>query len=186
MKTLYSIALALMMVLPLAAQKQVGDVTLPETMTVGDETLGLNGAGIREKLWFDLYSGGLYLENASNNGSTIVNADEAMAIKLHITSKLISSKKMIDAVDEGFEKSTNGNTKKLQAKIDIFKSFFSDEIVKDNVFDITYQPGKGVIVYKDGTKKGAIQGLEFKKALFGIWLGSDPADEDLKMKMLGS
>jgi len=27
--------------------------------------------------------------------------------------------------------------------------------------------------------------MEFKKALFGIWLGEEPADENLKQGMLG-
>ena len=40
-------------------------------------------------------------------------------------------------------------------------------------------------MYKNGNKKGSIAGLEFKKALFGIWLGDKPADDDLKTGMLG-
>ena len=37
------------------------------------------------------------------------------------------------------------------------------------------------------TKEGyeALPGLDFKKALFGIWLSNDPVDEDLKDAMLG-
>jgi hypothetical protein len=30
-----------------------------------------------------------------------------------------------------------------------------------------------------------IPGLDFKKALFGIWLCDNPADKDLKLKLLG-
>ena len=53
------------------------------------------------------------------------------------------------------------------------------------MFDITYQPGKGVVAYKNGKEKGTIEGMDFKKALFGIWLSNDPADDDLKEAMLG-
>lgn len=185
MRILILSALALILMVPANAQTKVGDVTLPDTMTAGGTELMLNGAGIREKLWFDLYSGGLYLTEKSNDAESIIAADKAMAMKLHITSKLITSDKMIDAVNEGFEKSTGGNTAALADKIATFKAFFSDEIVKDNIFDITYQPGKGVVVYKNGKEKGAVEGLAFKKALFGIWLGNDPADKDLKKSMLG-
>ena len=31
---------------------------------------------------------------------------------------------------------------------------------------------KAFSVYKNGVKKGTIEGLDFKKALFGIWLGN--------------
>ncbi|WP_299769690.1 chalcone isomerase family protein [uncultured Dokdonia sp.] len=168
------------------AQTQVGDATLPNQMTLEGTNLVLNGAGMREKVVFDLYAGGLYLQSKSSDAQRIINADETMAIKLDIVSKLVSSKKMKSAVDDGFEASTNDNIAPLADKIEKFKSFFSDKIVKTNVFDITYIKGQGTVVYKNGTKIGVIEGLDFKKALFGIWLGEDPADEDLKEGMLGS
>jgi hypothetical protein len=37
----------------------------------------------------------------------------------------------------------------------------------------------------NGTFKGKVEGLEFKKALWSIWLGNAPADAKLKKKMLG-
>jgi hypothetical protein len=46
-------------------------------------------------------------------------------------------------------------------------------------------PDEGVVVYKNGSKKGSIDGYDFKRALFGIWLGDKPADDDLKAGMLG-
>ena len=39
--------------------------------------------------------------------------------------------------------------------------------------------------YKNGKKRGVIEGLAFKQALFGIWLGGVPADDSLKEEMLG-
>jgi len=172
-------------VLTSTAQTKVGGVTLPASETFGKYTMKLNGAGVREKLWIDLYAGGLYLTNPSNNAKEVMNADEAMAVKLHIVSKLISSDKMIEAVEEGFENATDGNTSALDSRIKKFIGFFKEEITKGDVFDITYQPGKGVVAYKNGKEKGTIEGMDFKKALFGIWLSNNPADDDLKEAMLG-
>ena len=39
--------------------------------------------------------------------------------------------------------------------------------------------------YKNDKELGTIEGMEFKKALFGIWLSNRPADDDLKEAMLG-
>jgi len=167
------------------AQTVVGDATLPNTITMGGTELILNGAGMREKVVFDLYAGGLYLASKKSDAAAIINADETMALKLNIVSGMVSSKKMIDAVDEGFDASMKGNTSSLTSKIEQFKGFFNEKIVKTNVFDIAYIKGKGTVVYKNGKEIGAIEGLEFKKALFGIWLGNDPADNDLKDGMLG-
>jgi len=183
----YFIALVTILSITMSqAQTVVGDATLPNTLKMGDSNLILNGAGMREKVVFDLYAGGLYLSKKSKDANKIINADETMSIKLHIVSGLVSSKKMVSAVDDGFDASMNGDTSSLDSQISKFKGFFSKEdIVKTNVFDIAYIKGKGTVVYKGGKEIGTIKGLAFKKALFGIWLGDDPADDDLKEGMLG-
>ena len=48
-----------------------------------------------------------------------------------------------------------------------------------------YEPGKGVSVIRNGTVKVTVEGLDFKKALFGIWLSDDPIQDSLKEEMLG-
>lgn len=165
------------------AQTKVGDATLPNNTTLSGEEMMLNGAGMREKMWIDLYAGGLYVQSKSNNANTIINADAPMAIKMHIVSGMVSQSKMIGAVTDGFEKSTSGKaTAEEKAS---FIACFNDEIVKEDVFDVVYANGT-TIVYKNGKEKGSVSGLEFKKALFGIWLGNKPADKDLKKGMLGN
>ena len=166
------------------AQQTVSGVKVDSKLTVEGENLLLNGAGIREKMWIDLYVGSLYLPAKSSNAKDILDSKEAATIKLDIVSGMITSEKMISAVNEGFENATNENTAPLKAKIDKFKSFFKEEIKKGDVFVISNVPGTGVVVLKNGVKKGTIEGHDFKKALFGIWLGAKPADKDLKAGML--
>lgn len=185
MKKIILVFIALISAGLTSAQTEVGGVNLPNSETFQGQTLNLNGAGVREKLWIDLYAGGLYLTNKSSDASKIMGANEPMSIKLHIVSKLITSDKMMEAVNEGFENSTNGNTKPLAAKIKKFQDFFLDEIKRDDVFDIVYMPSMGVVVYKNDKELGVIEGMDFKKALFGIWLSNKPADDDLKEAMLG-
>ncbi len=102
----------------------MGGVVLPATEKFQNHTLHLNGAGVREKLWIDLYAAGLYLDQKNNNAQQILNSDKPMALKLHIVSKLITSDKMVEAVTEGFENSTNGNTAPLQTEINKLLSVF--------------------------------------------------------------
>jgi hypothetical protein len=168
------------------AQTEVGSVTLPDQVNFGGESLILNGGGVRKKaMVLKLYSGGLYLITKSSDAKGVINADKTMAIKLHITSSFVSSEAMSEAILEGFDASMDGDTSSLSSEINKFIGFFKEEIVEDNIFDITYQKGKGVVVYKNGKEKGAVKGMSFKKALYGIWLGSDPVDSKLKKGMLG-
>ena len=88
-------------------------------------------------------------------------------------------------MDEGFEKSTNGKVAPLKEKIQIFKDAFKDEIIKGDRYVIAYSPSKGNTVSKNGKVVKTIVGLDFKKAVFGIWFCDEPADEDLKEGMLG-
>ncbi|NND89207.1 MAG: chalcone isomerase, partial [Flavobacteriaceae bacterium] len=111
MKKLLFLFIALSTLTTAVAQTQVGEVTLPNKLNFGGENLVLNGAGIRKKaMVLKLYSGGLYLSNKSSKASSIINADETMAIRLVITSSFVSSEAMSEAVEEGFDASTDGNT----------------------------------------------------------------------------
>lgn len=178
--------ITLLTVFTTSAQKEVGGVTLPATEVFDGQTLILNGAGVREKLWIDLYAAGLYLGQKTKDANVVLEGDQPMALKLHIVSKLISSNKMVDAVTEGFENSTNGNTAPIQPQIDKILGFFKEDIKKNDVFDLVYIPSRGIVAYKNGQEKGVVKGKEFKKALFGIWLSNRPADDDLKKNLLAA
>lgn len=169
------------------AQLTINGVTLPATVKQGTTDLLLNGGGIRKKLFFKLYTGGLYLSAKSKNAADIVNADKPTAFRLTITSGVINSGNLSEAVEEGFGKSMKGNTAPLQEKINVLVSTFkSEEIKEGDMFELSYVPGEGVKAFKNGKLKNTITGLDFKKALFGIWLGEDPVDADLKTALLGS
>ena len=185
MRIFFTMILALMM-LPVEAQVTVSGVSLPATLKAGDTELTLNGGGVRRRFFMNMYVGGLYLQEKSSNAANIVAADRPMAVRLEIVSGMISSDNMSEAIRDGFQKSTGGNTRALQARIDEFIRVFSrEEIGRGNVFELVYVPGTGVQTYKNGRLQNTIQGLDFKRALFGIWLSDDPADNSLKRGMLG-
>ncbi|CAM3704698.1 chalcone isomerase family protein [Flavobacterium gelidilacus] len=183
-KQILALLLVVIATFSMNAQKTVSGVKVDDKLSLEGKDLTLNGAGIREKFWMDLYVGSLYTTKKTTNGQDVVDSKDAAAIKLNIVSGMITSEKMISAINEGFDNSTNKNTASLKTKIDKFKGFFKDKIVKGDVFIIMYD-GTEVSVYKNGAKKGSIDGYDFKKALFGIWLGKKPADDDLKDGMLG-
>lgn len=169
----------------LFAQEEISGITPAKSIEVAGEKLNYNGAGLREKYFLDMYVGTLYLSSLESNAQTIIDKNESMAITLDIVSSLITSEKMISAIEEGFEKSTGGKTEALKEKIKSFKAAFSEEIVKGDHYVIAYIKDVGVEIHKNGKKIKSISGLDFKKALFGIWFCDDPADEDLKEGMLG-
>ena len=171
---------------PTFAKTEIGGVTLPDTLKVGNENLVLNGGGTREFLWIDLYVAGLYLKQKDSDPQQIIESDQPMAIFLEIVSGIITSEKMIEAIEEGFQKSTGGNTSPIQENIDILiKSGFKEKIQEGDTFLISYHAG-AVTIAKNRKKITSFGNLKFKQALFGIWFGNEPADENLKQGMLGA
>ena len=75
------------------AQSEISGVTPAKSINISGESIQFNGAGLREKFFLDLYVGSLYLSNKTKDASTIINANETMAITLDIVSGLISSEK---------------------------------------------------------------------------------------------
>lgn len=168
-----------------ASAKEISGMNLSDTHPAGKEQLLLNGAGLRTKMFIKVYAGGLYLRKKDTDAQKIINADEPMAIRLHFVYDGVSHEKLIDAWNEGFAKATGGIPAPLKESIDKFNSFFTEEARKGNIYDIAYTPGEGVSVFIKGKLMGTIRGLDFKKALFAIWLGDKPADNSLKQGMLG-
>lgn len=167
------------------ADQEIGGIKIPGSIKVADQQLLLNGAGTREKFWMDMYVGALFVKTKTQNASEIIAANDIMVMELTIVSGLITSQKMSDAVDEGFIKSTNNSLSSLQTRINQFKQIFKDEIKKGDKYVFQYEPSKGLSIIRNGKLSAIIPGLDFKKALFGIWLCDNPADKDLKLQLLG-
>lgn len=185
MKKVISLFLIILIFSPVLFSMEIADVNVPDSITAGKSKLVLNGAGTRKKFFMKMYVGALYLAEYNSSPDQIVEADEPMAISLHITSSLITSERMEEATREGFQNSTGGNTAPLEKEIEKFVAVFKEKISDKDIFELIYSPNQGVEVIKNSSSKAIIKGLEFKKALFGIWLCDKPAQESLKQEMLG-
>lgn len=168
------------------AEVTLNGVTLPAVLSKDGAALVLNGAGIRRKLFLKVYVAGLYLPAKSSDADAICAADAPAAFRLVITSGVVNGGNMSDTINDGFSKSLKGNTAALRPRIDTFiDTFKRDGVGEGDVFDVLYVPGEGVRSYKNDKYVSLVPGLDFKKALCGIWLSDDPVDSGLKEGLLG-
>ena len=166
--------------------REISGVTFPPAIKAKETSMHFNGCGLREKYTLDLYVAGLYLTESSKDAKKIINENNPQAIKIVIISSKVTRDKFNESVKEGFENATEG--KATKEEIAEFKSFFADPFKIDDEIVIIYKPGNGVAVIINNEMKGVMKGselIEFKKALFAIWLGGKPASEKLKKGMLG-
>ncbi len=177
--------MAFAILIQVISAKEIAGIQMPDSRSIGNVELVLNGAGIRAKAFFNIYAGGLYLRQKIQDSQYIIDANETMLVRLHMVSRLVTSKKMIAATRDGFKRSTKGNTAAIQKRIDQFIAVFKQGVKRDDVYEIVYTSVKGTVIYRNGERQTTIKGLDFKQALFGIWLSDDPVHEGLKKGMLG-
>ena len=161
-------------------------VELPESMEYQDTKLILNGQGTRVLFFMNIYESGLYLNSANSNAEEVINDNSAMAIRLDVTSLLLTNEAMEEAIRTGFIDSTKDNTEPINDQIGQFMATFHQAIEVGDVYEFIYLPESGLDVLRNSELLDTIAGLEFKKAFFGIWLSDNPVQKSLKKAMLGN
>jgi hypothetical protein len=157
-----------------------------EIKTTDGQPLVLNGAGLREKIWIDVYVGSLYLPKKSNDVAEILSNPGPWRVQLDFVYTEVAGDKLLQAWHEGFEKNQSPETlKQLQSRIDQFYRYFENSALKKDQYRFDYLPGQGTRISKNQQNLGMIPGNDFKNALLEIWLGNHPADKSLKKGMLG-
>ncbi len=182
------IAIATLVTLAVASPayaKKVGNATVPDSLNISGAELPLRGAGLRTRAVFKLYAAALYTDE-SGDGNAVTAADKPMGIHLHILSKLVTKDKLVEALNDGFKASTGGDMSSVQGGVDAMIAAMDKPVKRGVTYTLAYEPGVGTTMTRNGEDPVIIEGLEFKQALFGIWLGDKPVQGKLKNGMLGS
>ena len=156
-----------------------------EQISAEGQALYLNGEGPRKKAFLTIYDTALYLTEKGSDAKAIVEADHAMAVNLVIQSKLATASRISEAFREGLESSTGGDTEAIEDQTQTFLGVFDQGVVKGDTFQFLYVPEAGTKIIKNGDVAADIEGLEFKQALFGIWLSENSISDKLKKQLLG-
>jgi len=169
-------------------QFELEGVVVPRTIEFQGNKLLLNGFGIRTKLFMDVYVQALYLSKLTDNPEEIMESDTEMAIRIQVTSSLVTSKKLTKSLNKGMTNSVGEEElKKYQKQMDMLISLLGKEDTKnDDAFNLIYNSNdKSIWIYKNDRLEGKIPGFDFKKVFFGNWLSNKPVDEKLKQNLLG-
>lgn len=165
-----------------ALAREVNGVTLPDSATVEGKTLTLNGMGTRKKLFIKVYVAGLYVEKASKDAQALATSDQLKRVRMVLVRDL-GRDKIVDAIENGVKKNMPSQLTALRARLDQLFGVIPD-LKKGDEITITYEPGKGTTLV---STRGQITlpGKDLGDALFSVWLGQHPADDDLKTALAG-
>lgn len=182
MRTLL-LLLSLLIVTPAFAGERAG-VKMPDSITVENKTLKLNGMGLREAtfLKIDVYVAALYVENVSSDPAKLLAANEVKQVVLRFK-RDVDHDDIVKAWREGFARNTP-DASRLKPLITVLNNWMPSFDDGDTL-TFTLVPGKGVSVDINGKRKGTLGDDDFSRALLGIWLGPKPPTGALKAGMLG-
>ena len=166
----------------LAGAGQLAGVTMPDTATVGGQPVVLNGMGLREKYFIDVYVGGLYLPQKTIDSTTAITSDGPKRLTMHFVYKAVTKDQQVESYEEGLKRVPNGvaQARSFRTLYEMLEDVHSGDRI---LFD--YTPGTGTTVTVKGAVKGTIEGSGFMNVLWGVYLGSSPPTVKLKNGMLG-
>lgn len=172
----------------LAVPVTVAGVKYEDAAQVGNSRLQLNGAGLRLKAIFKVYTAALYLPARAGTTDAVLAQDGPK--RMHVVmlrdinaselGKLFARGMEDNAPREEFSKSVAG----VLTMSDIF--FHYKKLSAGDSFTADWIPGTGTVISVNGKPAGQpIKEPEFYSALIKIWLGKSPADSLLKERLLG-
>ena len=166
-----------------AGAANLAGVDVPDSAQVANTNLVLNGVGLRTKLFFKIYVGGLYLPQKTADADAVIASKDPDRILMHMI-YAVSKDQFADAWHDDFKANNPDNYDALHDQIEQFISYFSDS-KKDDVITMDWVPGQGTQIAWNGALRGIIPGEDFHKALMKVFFGPHPPTKSLKNGMLG-
>lgn len=171
-----------------AATVEMAGVKMEDQIDLRGSKLVLNGAGVRYKAVFKVYTAGLYLGKKAGTPEEVLAVTGPKRMQITMLREIDSNE-----LGKLFTRGVQDNAPKTEMSKLIpglikMGQLFADQkkLVAGDVFMIDWIPGTGTVI----TVKGVPQGEPFKEpeffnALLRIWLGPVPADWKLKDALLG-
>jgi hypothetical protein len=150
--------------------------------------LQLNGAGVRWRGPFKVYTAGLYLSRKAETPEEVLGINGAKRLAVTMLRDIDAGelgKLFIRSVEDNLDRSTFS---RVVPGLMRMSQIFTDQrrLAAGDSFTIDWVPGTGTIISVRGVPQGEpFREPEFYAALMRIWLGPAPADWQLKEQLLG-
>jgi hypothetical protein len=164
---------------------EVAGVKLEEQIQPGN--LMLNGAGLRKRLFFQVYAVGLYLPKKTANAEEAIASPGPKRVAIHML-RNVGAAEFSEALADGIRANhSEAEAKALEPRVQELSAIMAEvkEARKGMAIYLDFQ-GKEMQLLVDGKPAGGpIAGEDFYRALLRIWLGPRPVQDDVKKALLG-
>jgi len=167
---------------------EVAGVKLEDRDRVANTELVLNGAGLRRRVFFQVYAAGLYLQEKKALAAEAIAAGGPKRVAMHML-RDVGADQLSSALAEGIrDNHSEAEAKALEPRVRQLGAIMAQlkEAKEGMRITLDWLPGAGTQVTVNGQAAGApIPGEDFYRALLRIWLGEHPVQDDLKKALLG-
>jgi hypothetical protein len=165
--------------------QELAGTNMPETISIDDKQLQLNGIGLREAtiLNINVYVAGLYLEQRSNDPREIIASEGVKQVRLALL-RDIPRADLTDQLGMSFRRAAGSNYERLKPSFERMAQWIP-ELHQGDTFSVTYRPQAGLEIAHGDRPLGSIAGADFARVIFAIWLGDSPPNPGLKSGLLG-
>ena len=193
LKNVIGFVLLLLIAVPLTSQA----TTEPDTETVYEDALTVNGVdlvvtgvALREKTFLkvDVYTIVSYVKKGAslgeNKAAGLLNLEEPKMLQMDLT-RGFSNEKLKKAFSEVIEENYD-DLSAFQSDMDTFLGYFTADAEEGDKLIFGYCPAEGLTTSLNGTELGVITNVEFMKALWTVWFGAEPANEDMRDNLVAA
>lgn len=180
-----ALAFAAALAVPAAAQEIVEPKSGVKFAAKAD-TMSLLGVGLRKKAFFKVYAIGFYVADSALSGPLAAHKGktETPAFYKELTSGDFEKQIVMKFTRDVSTSQIQGAFRDMlgatdAAKLNQFLAFFGDT-KEGQQYVLTWKPGGVLETQVAGLGKTPIEDKAFAAAVFGIWLGEKPIQEDIK------
>jgi len=153
----------------------------PLYLDEGDELI-LQGVGLKTFLMMKAFVAGFYLEEGISKEAALEDVSKRLDVAYF---KDIRGKDLTNYTVRKMRKNISEKEfSKVEDRLGKMEDYFVDLQAGDK-YSLAYHPGVGTKFIHNGKLMGTIEGADFAKGLFSVWIGDKPMDIELKQEILG-
>ncbi|GAB6096796.1 chalcone isomerase family protein [Desulfatiferula olefinivorans] len=162
---------------------RVDGSTFPRSVTLDGTRLFLTGAALQRYLVIVKgYAGAFYLPANTPAAEALGPVPKYLVLEYKVS---ISAGDFAEATTRSIQDAVDAKTfASIEDRLNALNALYADVKPNDR-YSLYYHPDRGTQLALNGTVAGTLPGLDFARALFGVWLGEKPIDPDFRDRLLG-
>ena len=165
-----------------AAALTIEDVTFQESVSIDNQQIPIRGAALLRWLnIFKVYVAALYLPDNGPQHDVLADIPKRLEISYLVS---IPGPDFGKGAEEILERNNSPEElARLRSRIEKINAVYRDVKPGDR-YALTYAPGQGTELSYNGQPLITIEGADFAAAYFGIWLGKNPIDLEMRSRLI--